>query len=124
MKHLIVGTALTCLTVLPARADVVGTWNSQPDDNGIFVTVEISNCGNEICGTIIDTNSEEKASVGTQIITEMTASGDGKYTGGKIYAPDTEKTYNGKLTLNGSVLKVSGCVFGGVICRSQNWTRN
>jgi len=44
-----------------------------------------------------------------------------KYSSGKIWAPDVDKTYRSKMALNGNTLKVSGCV--GPICRSQNWTR-
>jgi len=46
------------------------------------------------------------------------------YKRGKIYAPDTKKWYKSKMTLQADdKLKVSGCVLGGVICRSQVWTR-
>jgi len=62
--------------------------------------------------------------IGTQIVEKMKSDGGNKYSGGRIYAPDTEKWYKGKLELmsNGK-LKVAGCVLGGAICRSQSWTR-
>ena len=41
----------------------------------------------------------------------MKAKGDGKYGGGKIWAPDRDKTYASKLEPEGDMLKVSGCVF-------------
>jgi len=53
---------------------------------------------------------------------KMTASGGGNYEG-EITKPDTGKTYTGKAKLSGSSLKLSGCVFGGLICESQVWTR-
>ena len=51
----------------------------------------------------------------------MKASGDGTYSGGKIWAPDRDKTYNSKMALSGDTLTVSGCVIG--ICRDQDWQR-
>lgn len=46
--------------------------------------------------------------------------GDNKYTG-TITDPDTDKTYSGKASVSGASLKMSGCVFGGLICKSQTW---
>ncbi|MDX8491438.1 DUF2147 domain-containing protein [Mesorhizobium sp. VK22B] len=48
------------------------------------------------------------------------AAGDNKYTG-TITDPETDKTYSGKATLSGASLKMSGCVLGGLICKSQTW---
>jgi len=48
------------------------------------------------------------------------ASGANKYVG-TITDPDTDKTYSGKATLSGTSLKMSGCVLGGLICKSQTW---
>ncbi|TIN35770.1 MAG: DUF2147 domain-containing protein [Mesorhizobium sp.] len=48
------------------------------------------------------------------------ATGDNKYTG-TITDPETDKTYSGKATLSGTSLKMSGCVLGGLICKTQTW---
>ena len=50
--------------------------------------------------------------VGRQIVWDMAAEGSGAYGKGKIFAPDSGKTYNGKMELDGDRLKVSGCVMG------------
>ena len=42
---------------------------------------------------------------------------------GTITDPESDKTYNGKATLTGGSLKLSGCVLGGLICKSQTWTK-
>jgi uncharacterized protein (DUF2147 family) len=46
--------------------------------------------------------------------------GENKYTG-TITDPETDKTYSGKASVSGSALKMSGCVLGGLICKSQTW---
>ncbi|TIU33013.1 MAG: DUF2147 domain-containing protein, partial [Mesorhizobium sp.] len=38
-----------------------------------------------------------------------------------ITDPETDKTYSGKATISGASLKMSGCVLGGLICKSQTW---
>jgi uncharacterized protein (DUF2147 family) len=53
-------------------------------------------------------------------IGSLKASGDNKYAG-SITDPATDKTYSGKATISGSTMKMSGCVFGGLICKSQTW---
>ncbi|TPI40735.1 DUF2147 domain-containing protein [Mesorhizobium sp. B3-1-6] len=53
-------------------------------------------------------------------IGSMKATGDNKYAG-NITDPANDKTYSGKATLTGTTLKMSGCVLGGLICKSQTW---
>lgn len=110
-----------------AQADpVLGTWQTQADDNGNFGHVEISACGTSICGTILrayDSSGSPRPSdtIGRQMIWDMAARGNGEYRGGKIWAPDRDKTYNARMALAGDQLEVSGCVLG--ICRGQTWRR-
>ncbi|KQV01042.1 hypothetical protein ASD99_22850 [Mesorhizobium sp. Root695] len=53
-------------------------------------------------------------------IGSLKATGDSKYAG-NITDPANDKTYSGKATLSGTSLKMSGCVLGGLICKSQIW---
>ncbi|MCV3210417.1 DUF2147 domain-containing protein [Mesorhizobium sp. YC-39] len=53
-------------------------------------------------------------------IGSLRASGANKYAG-SITDPETDKTYAGKGSLSGTSLKMSGCVLGGLICKSQTW---
>jgi uncharacterized protein (DUF2147 family) len=52
----------------------------------------------------------------------MEPKGGGKYEG-KVWRPSNNKIYMGKMTLSGNKLKLQGCVAGGLLCSSQNWTR-
>lgn len=111
----------------PASADpVLGMYQTQPGDTGSFAHVEIYQCDANICGVIrkaFDGSGKQIKSdtVGKRMIWGMKPQGGGKYAKGKIWAPDRDKTYNSKMELAGSTLKVSGCVLG--ICRGQSWAR-
>lgn len=127
MKKLAISAAVIFCTTSMALADpIVGTWKTEPGDDGNYGLVTISQCGEQICGILgqgydSSGNEVDSPNIGKRMIWDMNADGGGKYSGGKIWAPDRDKTYNSKMRLNGNSLKVSGCVLG--ICRSQNWTR-
>ena len=111
------------------QADPVdGVWKTRPDDNGNFGHVQIGACGDSICGVLIQAfdgsgKVMESPNIGKQIVWDMVANGDGTYGGGKVWAPDRNKTYKAKMALSGNTLSVSGCVLGGAICRASDWTR-
>ncbi len=109
-----------------AQADVFGTWRTAEGDSGGYAVVEIAPCEDNsslVCGTITDiVDSDDTSSIGKQIIADMKILGDGKYRGGQIWAPDEDKWYSARMVLDGATLKVSGCVFGGLVCRGQDWT--
>ncbi len=127
MKSFAIGIAALVISAGAALADPVeGVWKTQPGDDGTYGLVTISTCGNQICGVLgqgFDSagNKIDRGNIGKRMIWDMKSNGGGKYSGGKIWAPDRDKTYNSKMALSGNTLKVSGCVIG--ICRSQTWSR-
>ncbi len=124
MKHLIAAATLAVLGSAASADDVLGTWKSEPGETGGYIHVTMAACGSKICGTISKVvNNDNTSIVGRQIIANMSPNGGGKYSGGTIWAPDTDKTYKSKMSLAGNALKVEGCVLGGVVCRGQNWSR-
>lgn len=59
--------------------------------------------------------------VGLTMIRDFSPAGPGRWTGGKIYDPNSGQTYDSKMSLSGKGgLKVEGCVT--VICQAQAWT--
>lgn len=134
MKHIILSVALGLGGGLGfasmALADPVdGTWKTAPGDTGGYLHVSIGPCAAKLCGTISaafdktgapDTEYEH---LGKKMIWDMNADGDGNYSGGKIWAPDSGKTYKAKMALGGAKLEVKGCVAGGLFCRGQDWRR-
>jgi uncharacterized protein (DUF2147 family) len=103
----------------PSLADPSGTWLR---DNGNS-RVRVAPCGDAICGTIIwlkDTDTNSK--VGQRVFFDMKPNGENKWSG-KAFNPEDGKTYSGTVTLSGKSLTTSGCVLGGIICKSINWSK-
>ena len=128
MKTWITAAVLGAAMAGAAMADpVYGTWKTGADDNGNFGHIKVSACGAAICGTLVQSfdaagKATKTANTGRKIIWDMKADGGGSYSGGKVYAPDRDKTYNSKMTLKGSTLNIKGCVLG--ICRDGGaWKR-
>ena len=120
--------ATLLLLASSALADPVhGTWKTAADDNGNYGHIQVTDCNGKVCGTLVKSFDSSGAALdtentGRQIIWDMEADGSGAYSGGKVYSPDRDKTYNSKMQLNGNTLAVSGCVLG--ICRDGGkWTR-
>jgi uncharacterized protein (DUF2147 family) len=120
-----------------ASATPVGVWYTQ----GKQGKVRIAPCGDKLCGVIIAGRGQDgkpaseardeanpnpalrnRPILGLQILRDFKPTGPGRWGGGKIYDPNTGRTYDSKLSLSaGGVLKVEGCVT--VICQSQTWTQ-
>ena len=109
--------------------DPSGTYLSESGET----RVRIAKCGQSYCGTIIsvqgdakdannpDTSLRGRSLVGIQMISNIQPSGDG-FTG-QLYNYKDGKTYTGKMTFAGKSMQLSGCVLGGLICRSQTWAK-
>ena len=110
-----------------AHADPIeGTWQTQPDD-GRVGQIKISPCGSGFCGTLVRSFDTSGAVVktgneGTQIVRNMAPQGGGAYAG-EVYRPANKKIYSGKAQVSGNTMKLSGCVAGGLICKSQTWQK-
>ena len=125
MRHIIIATALA-LTCTAASADPIeGVWQTQPDE-GAFAHVTVAPCGPAFCGTISRTFKDkaeyQSPNLGRQIVIDMAPQGGGAYAG-KVWRPANDKVYNGKTSVQGDRMSLSGCVAGGLICKSQTWAR-
>jgi uncharacterized protein (DUF2147 family) len=111
---------LLAASAMPALAqDVTGTWLR---DTGAS-RVRFAKCGEAMCGSIVwlkDTAGPAK--IGQRIFFDMKPNGAGKWSG-SAFNPEDGKTYSGTMTLAGDNLTTSGCVLGGMICRSVKWSR-
>jgi len=120
-------------------AEPTGTWLTQTGTSRI----RVADCGGALCGTIVwlkepndpdtgkpktDKNNSDAAKrsrplLGVQIVLGMKPAGAGKWTG-QVYNAEDGKTYSGNLTYSGGdSLQLQGCALGGLVCKSQTWTK-
>ncbi|KQZ94401.1 glycerol-3-phosphate ABC transporter ATP-binding protein [Mesorhizobium sp. Root157] len=108
-------TGLAAIAILMAAGSawadpIEGTWKRP---NGTLITYAGS--GSKFCGTVM-TGEYKGKSIGC-----MTGS-DGTYKG-TVNKLDEGKTYSGKASVSGNTLALSGCVLGGLICKSESLAR-
>lgn len=103
-----------------AAASLSGEW-LQGDGKA---KVRFSECGDAVCGAIswLKDPKNDPAKVGQQVFFGMKPAGDNLWKG-TAFNPEDGKTYSGKLTLSGNHLTTAGCVLGGLICKSVEWSR-
>ena len=132
MKALIGLTALAVASAATAApAPIAGNWLS---DEGKAL-VQIGPCGGQLCGRIVrilkpdptkpttDVLNPDKALrtrpiVGLVFLTAFRPDDDRWR--GRIYDPQSGKSYRSELIREGGTLKVKGCI--GPFCRTQTWT--
>ncbi|HEY6632814.1 MAG TPA: DUF2147 domain-containing protein [Rhizobiaceae bacterium] len=106
--------AATCAVLMSGAAfadPIEGRWKTEAGS-----TAHISACGNAFCIKLVSGSHSGKQ------IGKMTSGGGNSYSG-TITDPANDKTYKGKASLAGGTLNLSGCVLGGLICRSQKWDK-
>lgn len=101
--------SMTSIAPAMAAEAIVGKWQRP---NGTVIAYTGSG---PYCGTV-QTGEFKGQSIGCMNGT------NGSYKG-KVNKLDEGKTYSGKASVSGNSLKLSGCVLGGVICKSETLTR-
>ncbi len=128
------------LFVVPAHADpaaVAGTWLSGDGDGLMEIRVN----GNDISATILGSPNEDpdrpttdihnpdpalrdQLLIGLEIFSGFNYDGDGAWSGGFIYDPNSGKTYRCKLKLKDrNTLKLRGYIGISLLGRTEIWTR-
>jgi uncharacterized protein (DUF2147 family) len=135
-----IAAALLGAALAPAfAADLTGTWLTEEGK----ATVRVADCAGALCGTIValkepndpqtgrpkidknnaDAGKRSRPIVGVQILLGLKPDGANKWSG-QIYNPEDGKTYTASVTQPAAnTLKVQGCMLGGVICKTNTWTR-
>jgi uncharacterized protein (DUF2147 family) len=115
-------------TAIPANATapVEGYWRSPKST----IVIHIAPCGSQLCGTVTWANERAKQNaarhephlVGARLLTGLKG-GPARYSG-SVWIPDQDFHATAKLQmLSQHSLQVSGCVFFGLLCKSQVWPR-
>jgi len=109
-----------CGSAFAASApDPSGTWN-RGDGNA---KVRIAPCGSHICATnvwIKDTSGGE--AVGDKLVMTLKPKSADTLSG-KAFDAKRALTYAIQLKVGGQKLVTRGCLVGGLVCKSVNWSR-
>ena len=130
---LVVGSFLLSVPgpVLAASSDdAVGTWRTKTGRH-----VQLYKCGASLCGKITkaeagakDTKNpnpklRSRSIKGVRILSGAKKSGSDSWKG-TLYNTRNGKLYSGVIKVKSKqVVKLSGCVFGGLICQGEDWSR-
>jgi uncharacterized protein (DUF2147 family) len=116
-----VAIAVSLSATSAGAAEINGTWLR---DTGAS-QVKFAPCGGgALCGSLVwlKPGLDTTAKIGQRIFFDMKPSGADSWSG-NAFNPEDGKTYTGKMSLSGNTLTTSGCVMGGLICKSVTWTR-
>lgn len=111
-----------------AAGEEIGTWINPHGS----VKVQTGQCGDKLCGWVVWASPQATADaaaggvrqiVGTVLLRDYTSTRPGNWEG-RVFVPDMGHTYYSTISqLDANSLKISGCVLGGLICKSQVWHR-
>ena len=132
MKHFLIvaGTLFAAPAVAaPAASPLAGQWTNPKH----VVTVRIAACGHgAYCGRVTAASVKAKADalkgsgrplIGTELMRDFRPDGAGGWRG-TLYIPDARQTANATMRLVGrNSIEVKGCGLGGLVCKTQTWTR-
>ena len=106
----------------------IGLW-SNPKGS---LTVRTRRCGEQLCATVVNASAGAKAKaaaaglptlVGAELFSDYRPAGAGDWAG-TLYVPDRGKRVASRLKADdGRTMKVSGCLLGGLVCKTQTWVR-
>jgi len=137
---------LTCLSSLlfstlawADRTDVEGRWLTQEGDG--WITIQL--VGDSLEGSVAgspdpkqreerefddrnpDPNLRSRRLEGLTIMTGLEYDGDGQWSGGTVYDPNSGKTYKCTVKqLDANTLKIRGFIGISLFGRSETWTRD
>ncbi len=117
----IAAAALALALATPAAAaGADGVWVRSDG----MAKVRFSPCNDGYCGTIVWLKRPDgPGKVGEQVFFGMGQTGPNTWTG-SAHNPEDGRDYDGSMTLAGNHLTTKGCALGGMICKSQSWSRS
>ena len=140
MNRKLIPTILAALALLPAatlahsaqQMDVrqaIGTWINPRGT----VKVQTGPCGPNLCGRVVWASADALADardsgisqvVGLELLRDYHSVGRGHYEG-SVYVPDMGRSFFSKMEQRDpNTIRISGCILGGLLCKSQDWHRS
>jgi uncharacterized protein (DUF2147 family) len=129
----IMASLMLCPAPAPAQTanatpDIIGTWVNPRGT----VKVRTGLCADRLCGWIVWAAPQAQADareggvsrlIGIELLRDYHGAGANRYRG-TVYVPDMGRTFYSTIEQRDpNRLRISGCVLGGLICKSQNWHR-
>ncbi len=118
------GFAVSAATTEPIH----GTWENPTGD----VRVLTHACGTELCGKVSWASDIAKKDataggtpqlVGTSLLRNYRETKPGHWKG-NVFVPDLGDTYYSTIKqIDANRIKISGCILGGLLCKSQIWRK-
>lgn len=130
MRKVLVAAALIAAPAAALAAGAEGVWKTQANDAGGYLEVTIGPCAaaaSKTCGVVskaVKPGGDADPAyryLGKPIIENMVSTGDGRYSDGTVFDPESGKTYTSKMSVEGDALDVEGCI--AFVCDGQMWSR-
>ncbi len=112
-----------------AAGSITGRWINPLGS----VIVTTGNCHDKLCGWVSwaseaaladATDAGVRNLVGTTLLQDYRARSPGRWAG-RVFVPDMGRSFSSTIEqLDGDRLKISGCLIGGLLCKSQIWVRH
>jgi uncharacterized protein (DUF2147 family) len=116
----------------PIAAEAIGTWINPRGSVKVRTGACAAERAGNLCGWVVGANPQAEADardsgvtrlIGTELLRGYRPAGPGRYRG-EVFVPDMGRTFYSTIEQRSADdLKISGCIFGGLICKSQNWHR-
>ncbi len=127
MKAFLLTAALLTSPAL-AATPIEGSWTNPSHS----VIVRIGPCGFGLCGRVTGASPKARADaaaggtpnlIGAELMSGLEQNGVGSWRG-SIFVPDANRRADADLhLLDARTLEIEGCALGGLLCKSQTWTR-
>lgn len=129
MKTMLFAAATLVATPALAASPVEGNWMNPAHS----VTVRIGPCGGgALCGRVVAATPKAREDaanggtpnlIGTELMSDLVPNGEGSWHG-SIFVPDVNRRAEADVHLmDARTMQIQGCALGGLLCKSQVWTR-
>jgi uncharacterized protein (DUF2147 family) len=119
-RHYLALTAFLLVAPACSAGEGLGTWMPE----GERIQVKFDPCGDALCGDVvwIKPGSDVKAKLGQRLFYDLHSDGTNSWSG-KAVSPSNGSVYLAKMSVEGASLSITGCVVGGLVCKSMKWRR-
>lgn len=128
LLSLFAATFLLGAAAPPPAKGLLGEWRNTNNN----VHLRVQPCGAALCGTVTWAGAQQRADarkgsgkelVGSVLLRNLQPSGEATWRG-KVFIPDVNTSASATVVqLSDILIRVSGCSFLGLACKTQHWHR-